>query len=155
LVANVGRQTVSFSLFSRIAMDSGQARVWIWDVLQKNALREVSDINVRGDELVWSVDGKALFVTTVPRDLSAEDYAKMLFSGKAAGNDDDVRKTSGFQRYSVSGRLRLCQQSSNLRCPDPWNLDLYFRDLVSIEVSSGRITSIVHDERNSEVPAFS
>jgi dipeptidyl aminopeptidase/acylaminoacyl peptidase len=124
---------------------SGQARVWIWDTA-KNELRKVCDVNVRGDEMEWSRDGKTLFVTTVPRDLSNEDYAKILSSGKTGSNDDDARKTLGttvllYRAATVPPNKQVTPTS------DPWSLDLYLRDLVSIEVSSGRIAWIVHGQR--------
>lgn len=127
---------------------SGQARVWIWDAA-KNELRKVSDVNVRGDEMEWSPDGKALFVTIAPRDLSIEDYAKIVSSGKTRPNDatdDDTRKTPGssvilYRAAAVSPNNQVTPQS------DPWDLDVHMRDLVSIEVGSGRVAWIVHGQR--------
>ena len=127
---------------------SGQARVWIWDA-PKNELRKVSDVDVRGDEIQWSPDGKTLFVTTVPRDLSIENYAKIFLSGKTLANDPnyhDDGKTPGssvilYRAASVSPNNQATPMS------DPWNLDLWLRDLVSIEVSSGRIVWLAHGRR--------
>jgi dipeptidyl aminopeptidase/acylaminoacyl peptidase len=127
---------------------SGQARVWIWDA-RKNELRKVSDVDVRGDEIEWSPNGKTLFVTTVPRDLSIENYAKIFSSGKTFANDsnyDDDRKTPG---SSVILYRAAPVSPNNQATPisDPWNLDLWLRDLVSIEVSSGRIVWLAHGQR--------
>lgn len=124
---------------------SGQARLWIWDAA-KNQLRKVSDVNVRGDEIEWSPNGKTLFVTTVPSDLSIEEYATILLSRKARATDDDVSKTPGssvilYRATSVSAKGQTVPMS------DPWNLDINLRDLVSIEVSTGRYRRIVQDQR--------
>jgi len=128
--------------------DSGQARVWIWDAA-KNALRKVSDVDVRGEEIEWSPDGKVLFVTTVPRGLSPEDFAKILSSGKTSPHEtheDNTLKTPG---STVILYRTSAVPSNNQATPmsDPWSLDLYLRDLVSIEVSSGRMVWIVHGQR--------
>jgi dipeptidyl aminopeptidase/acylaminoacyl peptidase len=125
--------------------NSGQARVWIWGA-GKNSLRKIADVDVRGDEIEWSPDGKVLFVTTVPRDISTEDYAKILLSGKNRPNGEDARKTPGssvilYRATAVSASDQTTSTS------DSWNLDYYLRDLVSIEVSSGRTTPIVHGQR--------
>jgi dipeptidyl aminopeptidase/acylaminoacyl peptidase len=124
---------------------SGQARVWIWDVA-KNELRKVSDVDVRGDGIEWSPDGKALFVTTVPRDLSPEDFAKMLSSGNSHPSDYDSHKTPGSSVILYRG-APISPNTQAASTSDPWNLDLYLRDLVSIELSSGRATLIAHGQR--------
>jgi dipeptidyl aminopeptidase/acylaminoacyl peptidase len=127
---------------------SGQARVWVWDAA-KNKSRKVSDVDVRGDEIEWSPDGKTLFVTALPRGLSGEDYAKILSSRKTGpndANDDDAHKTPG---SSVILYRATAVSPNNQAAPmaDPWNLDVHLRDLVSIEVSSGRVAWIVHGQR--------
>jgi dipeptidyl aminopeptidase/acylaminoacyl peptidase len=127
---------------------SSQAKVWIWDVAE-NEPRKASDVAVRGNEIAWSPNGKTLFVTTVPRDLSIEDYAKILSSGKAGLGeppDDDAPKAPG---ASVILYRAAAISPSNLAAPmsDPWNLDSFLRDVVSIDVSSGKVAWILHGER--------
>ena len=124
---------------------AGQARVWIWDVA-KNELRRVSEVDVRGNQIEWSPDEKTLFITTVPHNISTEGYAKILSSGKTLPNTDDTRKTPGssiilFRAAPISPNAQATPMS------DPWNLDLYLRDLVSVDVSTGRITWIVQNQR--------
>jgi dipeptidyl aminopeptidase/acylaminoacyl peptidase len=121
---------------------SGQARVWIWDPT-KNQLRVLSDINVRGDQIEWLPNGETLFVTTVPRGLSSEGYAKILSSGKTQANNYDVRKTPGSSVILYRGTSK----NQETQTSDPWNLDFYLRDLASIEVSTGRTTWIIHGQR--------
>ena len=99
---------------------SGQARVWIWDVA-KNRLRKISDVNVRGDEIEWSPDGKTLFVTTMPHDLSIEDYSKILLSGKARPDDDDSRKTPG-SSVILYRATSISPNNQEIARSDPWNL---------------------------------
>jgi dipeptidyl aminopeptidase/acylaminoacyl peptidase len=123
---------------------SGQARVWIWDA-SRNEMRKISDVNVRGDDIQWSPDGKTLFVTAVPRGLSSEDYAKILSSGKTRQNDDDVRKAPGSSVIVYRATAVAPNQAKTIS--DPWDLDVHLRDLVSIEVSSGRVAWIVHGQR--------
>jgi dipeptidyl aminopeptidase/acylaminoacyl peptidase len=104
---------------------------------------------VRGEEIEWSPDGQLLFVTTVPRDISTDDYAKILLSGKTHLNGDGAQKTPGSSviLYRASA---VSASSESASISDSWNLDYYLRDLVSIEVSSGKTTSIVHGERISK-----
>ena len=127
---------------------SDQARVWIWDVA-KNELRKVSDVDLRGEEIEWSRDGKALFVTTVPRDLSPEDYAKIQSSGRARPNDanDDAAPKSPGSSVVIYRATAVSPDKQATATSDPWNLDFHLRDLVSIEVSSGQVAWIVHGQR--------
>src|SRR5712691_3407663 len=37
--------------------NTGQARLWVWDAT-KNDLREVSGVNIRGDEIQWTPDSR-------------------------------------------------------------------------------------------------
>lgn len=124
---------------------SGQARVWIWDAA-KNELRKISDVDVRGDAIEWSPDGKTLFLTTVPRDVSIEDYSKILLSGKGRPDEDDGRKTPG-SSVILYRAASISPNNQDSPISDPWNLDVSLRDLVSIKVGTGRTTWIVHGQR--------
>jgi len=112
----------------------------------KNELRRVSEVDVRGNQIEWSPDEKALFITTVPRNLSSDGYAKILASGKTLPNTDATSKTPGssvilFRAASIFPNAQATPMS------DPWNLDLYLRDLGSVDVTTGRIAWIVQNQR--------
>jgi dipeptidyl aminopeptidase/acylaminoacyl peptidase len=125
---------------------SGQARVWIWGAAN-NELRRVSDVDVRGDEIEWSSDGKTLFVTSVPRDLSVEDYARILSSGKARPQDhNDDAKMPG-STVILYKAVSISPNDHSAPVSDPWNLDLQLRDLLSIDVNTGRKAWIVRGQR--------
>jgi dipeptidyl aminopeptidase/acylaminoacyl peptidase len=124
---------------------SDQARLWIWDVA-RNELRRVSEVNVRGNEIEWSPDEKALFITTVPRRLSTEDYRKTLLSGKSPSDANDSGKTPG-SSVMVFRPASAFANSQTTPTSDPWNLDQYLRDLVSVDVGTGRISWIVENQR--------
>jgi len=123
---------------------SGQARVWIWEAA-KNEVRKVSNVDVRGDEIGWSTDGKILFVTALPSDLSAEEYAKILLSEVIRPSEDDSRNVLG----SSVLLYRADATSRNKTSPisDPWNLQIHLRDLVAIEVGTGKTTCVVCGQR--------
>lgn len=124
---------------------SGQARLWIWDKT-KNDLKKLSDITLRtpgASQLVWTRDGRGIFVPVLPQDLSVGEYAaKMPFPNQEASKSKEQSSTVHlYHSSSVSAEEAETPKS------DPWNLNVYLRDLVKIDVETGQITVLIHGKR--------
>lgn len=122
--------------------EDGQARVWLWDAA-KNRSRKASDLRVRADEIEWTPDSGKLFVTTLPGGLSPEDYATKLSSG-TNGDTHAHREAKGSTVILYRGGWPNDGKPAN---SDPWNLDHKLRDLASIDVKSGQVSTIVQGKR--------
>lgn len=124
--------------------DGGDARLWIWDRVNRGA-RRVSDVRVRGDEIEWTPDGKQLAVTTQAqlrspadseqnRSLNSEPQSHL--TGKAISPSalvyDSGAPTGGESFPSAS---------------NPWDLDIYRRDLTVVDASMGAATTLVRAKR--------
>jgi dipeptidyl aminopeptidase/acylaminoacyl peptidase len=124
--------------------EGGKARLWVWDAT-RDTLRKVTDAEVRGNQILWTGDSEHLLATTLPDGLSPEEYVRKISPGEnsesrvqgAANGPTAVvyRSTTG----SEAGRLEPKS--------DPWNLDRNLRDLVSIDVRSGKILTLARDTR--------
>jgi dipeptidyl aminopeptidase/acylaminoacyl peptidase len=119
---------------------NSQARVWIWDAV-KDSLRRVSDVAVRSDQLEWSPDSSKVFLTVLPEGFSTEEYAKKLLSGTEYQQANATAPGSSVTVY----RANLGPEASSKS--DPWNLDIMFRDLASVDVTSGEINYLVKGQR--------
>jgi len=124
---------------------SGQARLWIWDA-RKNELKRVSDVNVRAEQIAWTPDNRNIVVTTVPEALSLEGYVRRRVSGAAAQDWKRNRtETTSVLLYSANGADR--QATQELPSSDPWNLNWALRDLVLVDVRSGKSNVIVRSQK--------
>lgn len=126
-----------------------QTRLWVWDRVS-GGVRRLSSLDIRGNQIEWTSDGRYLFVTTVPLGLSTEDFVARVL-GKTPFS---ARSHSTFSQPAVlvySNR----DKGQGPQVPDqegPWSLDLNLRDLVRIDVTNGAFKTIVHGKR---VAAFS
>jgi dipeptidyl aminopeptidase/acylaminoacyl peptidase len=119
---------------------NGHARLWIWD-RQVNQLRQVSNINVRADAIEWSPDNRVL-LTALPADLSPDDHAKKPAFGGAS--QDPMRDSiPGVLQYESDVRLQdaIDQPSA------AWNLDQSLRDLSLVDIHTGGVATVVHNQR--------
>ncbi len=121
----------------------GQAKLWIWDAV-RNDLRKVSDIPVRAQVVEWTPDSQKMILTALPEGVSPDEYAKKV-SG-AGPEESKERKSSDatviiYQSAAVSKDIRKDTKS------DPWSLDTYWLDLVSVDVDSGKVNRIVRGHR--------
>ena len=116
---------------------SGQARLWTWDA-RKNELRKVSDISVRASEIEWTRDGQRLLVTTLPEGPNPE-------RSSSAGD----RQQSGNIANASTVILYRSDKASDeiLAESNPWDLNVYLRDLTLVDVTRGTATVVVHGER--------
>jgi len=122
---------------------TGQAKLWVWDAV-KNYLRKISDVNVRADEIEWLPDGHNILVTTIPDDLSVEEYARRVLSN-GEGQKPVVEKV---QDSTVAiYRSRLTGGNKEAPKSDPWNLNTALRDLAVVDVVNGKSATMVHGQR--------
>ena len=80
---------------------SGQAKLWIWDAV-KNELKRVSDVDVRAEQIAWTLDSRRILVTTLPQELSLEEYVGKrvkLYTG-----DNTNERTQSNQISSIPTR---------------------------------------------------
>lgn len=125
---------------------SGELRLWVWDV-PRNEMRKLSDLDIRQfGQIEWSPDSENLIVPVVPDDLTLEEYVKKLTSSVSGRQADAGRGVPGSTVvfYQSSDRESADQETAE---SDPWNLDILLRDIVSIDVTSGRTTRIVRGQR--------
>lgn len=124
----------------------GQERVCIWDVIA-DEFKSEPKIAVRmdaGDRLQWTPDSRAVLVLALPNGVSIDEYV-----GKVSGTKPEDPAHPAFPGSSVvfyrsgaeSDRARTGSRS------DPWNLNLFFRDLVALNVSTGKPTVLVHGRK--------
>ena len=121
----------------------GQARIWVWDT-RKDVLRRLSDICVRGDQVVWSPDSNQLLVTALPQGLSPEGYARRL---SARLYDDDQRRNGVRDSAVILYRSTRSSEREGAPASDAWNLDWTLRDLVSVDVGTGKSAILVGGKR--------
>ncbi len=124
---------------------SGQAKLWVWDTL-KNELRRVSDVNIRAEQIAWTPDGRNILVTTLPQGLSLDDYVrKRIFGSESEKTKDTVAAGASVVLYaSTSASVKGHSEAPR---SDPWNLDWALRDLIIIDVSSGKGIVIVRRQK--------
>lgn len=125
---------------------SGQAKLWILEVAT-GKMRKVSDVVVRTTEIQWLPNSREVLLTALPADLTPAQFAQRM-SGNApraasAGPEDNVAgATVRVYRPAPAG-----QEGSNKPDYGPWNLDAYIRDLVLVDVYSGKARTVDHGHR--------
>src|SRR6202161_2964418 len=119
------------------------AHLWVLD-MARDELRQVTDKDVRGDQIEWTRDAQHVLVTTVPEGVSLEDYVDKISGSKPK---------TGVKGEGSDSTAILYQNRSNSDDPDrlpqsdPWSLDEVWRDLISIDVGSGEVKTLAHDTR--------
>jgi len=121
----------------------GQARLWVWDG-QKDELRSVSDVPARAIQIEWTPDSQKILLTTLPQGFSPEEYVKKLFPGADQGAHPEPRPDAS---TVILYRGDHAQGEGAHPASDPWNLDMVFRDLSLVELSTGNTTAIVSGQR--------
>jgi dipeptidyl aminopeptidase/acylaminoacyl peptidase len=125
---------------------SQQLKLWVWD-LARREVKKVSDLNIRQfGQIEWSSDAQRLIAPVFPANISVEDYVKKLtanFESESASTDGKVPGSTVILYQPNSDGAAGDQTGKS----DPWNLNVYLRDLASIDVTSGRATVIVRGQR--------
>lgn len=122
--------------------NGGQARLWLW-TKATNSLKEVSEIPVRGDEIEWTPDSKKLVVTTLPTGFTVDGYRRKVVGGpgpERQGQSD--RAHEAVLLYAAEAAKQDAKATS-----DPWNLDLFLRDLTEVDIATGRNRILVAAQR--------
>lgn len=122
---------------------SGQARLWIWDAI-KDDLRKVSDANIRGDQIEWTLNSREILVPTLPEDLSVDDYVSTRLYGRVRRNPLNVKRSeSTVVLYNPGAPATNAEQPES----DAWNLDENLRDLALVHIATGKTRLIVRGQR--------
>lgn len=119
---------------------SGQAKLWIWDAAAEK-LRKASDVMVRANQVQWLPNNEEVLLTALPANLTPEQFAQRVYGHAAEASlasEDPVSHSAVVVYRSASGEAR----SANKGQAGPWNLDLWLRDLVKVNVSSGEVKRI-------------
>lgn len=124
--------------------EAGETRLWIWD-REKHEVRSVSSVGVRGDQIEWTPDDRALVVTTAPQDPRGGDSVEagsVSTEGRKHGANTDGASSPLFYE---SGRHARGQSRSPVS--RAWDLDIYRHDLTVVDRNDQRMTTLVHGER--------
>src|ERR1700693_1326635 len=119
------------------------AHLWVWDTA-RGELRQATDKDIRGDQIEWTRDAPHVLVTNEPEGVSHEGYVN-----KVSGS----RSETGVKGEGRDSTAILYQSRSNSDDPnrlpqsDPWTLDNFWRDLISIDVDSGEVKNVAHGTR--------
>jgi dipeptidyl aminopeptidase/acylaminoacyl peptidase len=113
-------------------------RLWIWDS-EKDVLRMVSNVEVRGDQIEWTPNSRSLAVAILPHTPIQEggDERAVAYEHHADPMPKDSTPTvTVFQ--SLEGPVSASE---------PWSLETQRCDLVLVDVTSGKTTSIAKAQR--------
>jgi dipeptidyl aminopeptidase/acylaminoacyl peptidase len=121
-----------------------QARLWVWDATQ-DKLRKVTDTKMQGNEIEWTPDSRHLLVTTPAGDLSRyDDVPKTSSESDIGGRPENAESGSTAILYLRDGVSDAAKRSSR---SGPFDLDHQLRNLVSVDVRNGEISTLVHETR--------
>jgi dipeptidyl aminopeptidase/acylaminoacyl peptidase len=123
---------------------SGQARLWIWDAKQ-NDLRRASDIDTRGNQVVWTADSRKVLVATLPEGLSVEEYVKRQ-TFRPESHEPTFAKAPGSTVVLYQAN-RGPSENKEAQKSDPWNLDLSLVGLASVDVTTGKTEMLIKGQR--------
>jgi dipeptidyl aminopeptidase/acylaminoacyl peptidase len=123
---------------------NGGAKLWVWDVVH-DALKKVSDIEIRSDQIEWTADSRSIVLTALPEGMTADEYALRVLAGKLDPTSrTDLTPGSTAIVYWQHG---MPPDAGRLVKSDPFNLDRCLRDLVVVEVVNGSTRVVVHGHR--------
>jgi dipeptidyl aminopeptidase/acylaminoacyl peptidase len=125
---------------------SGQLRLWVWDRM-RNDMRKVSDLRVRQlGQIQWTADSQSILVPVVPEGISIEDYVRNFTSAPESQTVNGDSKTPG-STVTVYQSSAIAEGRKDTPKSNPWNLDIFRRDLASIHVASGTDSTVVRGRR--------
>ncbi len=126
--------------------EGGQARFCVWDN-RRDEIRQVSDIALRmGQQAVWTRDSQRVVVTSVPIELSIEDYVGKVTYGEGkwariVAGAEPSSSVVEYRSHVGSGEDGRAVRSDSL------SLDESLRDLILLEVESGKAKPLVTGTR--------
>lgn len=120
---------------------SSQANLWIWDAT-RGQIRKISDLRIRQfGQIEWTPDSAQIVAPVIPDQLPLEDYVRRFAS------DSGTQSLSSKKKVASSSAAIYGSSDRGGSDSEPWNLDFWRRDLVSIDVSTGKFVTLVHDKR--------
>jgi dipeptidyl aminopeptidase/acylaminoacyl peptidase len=124
-----------------------QLRLWVWD-RSRNELRKVSNLAVRQfGQFEWLPDSRTVIVPVLPGNMSLQDYVARFTAGSKDQTASSDTKFPGSTVVVYQSDLISRAGERPASNSAPWNLDRYLRNLVSINVVSGKTSTIVHGKR--------
>lgn len=131
---------------------SGGAKLWVWQSSDGN-MRKVSELDVRtfwvqgANGIQWLPNSRGVLVTVIPENLTPVQYVERSGSISATKKEDETRAPGStvvvYRSAKVSDSRGATGQS------DPWNLERSLRDLVLIDLTTGRTLRLDHGHRIS------
>lgn len=131
---------------------SEHACLWVWKTATSR-LRRVSDVRVAGDNpssIQWLPNSRELLVTTFPDKLVALPVPASAAQPGPSSQPDGT----GLERSAVPGSRVILYRSDPISSKegvapksDPWDLDLFSRDIVLVDVIGGKVRSIDRGHR--------
>lgn len=123
-----------------------QPKVWVWDS-RNNVLKRISDAPARiwgVQQIEWSADSKRIFIAAVPGQLVGEEFLqKVIDAGTASKRGTALAST--VLLYASSGDPKDAKANGNTL-----GIDERLRDLIEIDLGSGKKTTLVSNQRISE-----
>jgi dipeptidyl aminopeptidase/acylaminoacyl peptidase len=137
---------------------TGTATVWVWDRQTKTS-REISPAQTHTawwhERPDWSADGKSVVVPLLPEGMTLEDVLKMspMGTGEKSPAPTDLKATSvhvyAFHPAEQAEKMKAASaaasggaaSSDEIEGTDYMN-GIYYSDMASIDVASGRVTRL-------------
>lgn len=117
---------------------SGQAKLWICETVS-GKLRKVSDLFVRANQIQWLPNNRQVVLTALPASFTPEQFAERVLGPPtietSSGREDKVPGSTVVLYQSTASSQ---QNSSNGATDGAWSLDGWLRDLVVVDVESGK-----------------
>src|SRR5260370_1095922 len=100
---------------------------------------------MRGNEIQWTPDSRNMLVTTMPQDLSVEEYVGKVSLGSRGSKSTEAKGSGSTVTLYQSKHVSSADQKAPIS--DPWNLNTFYRDLALVDASRGEVKIIVHGQR--------
>jgi dipeptidyl aminopeptidase/acylaminoacyl peptidase len=124
---------------------TGQAKLWLWEAAT-NKFRKVSDISVRDWKIEWLSNSRDILVATLPENLTADEYAKLVAPSGSSGSDKQKDAIDGSTVILYKSKPTSQENGSGVGS-DPWSLAGYLRDLTLVSIVPSKPQHLVQGKR--------
>jgi dipeptidyl aminopeptidase/acylaminoacyl peptidase len=122
---------------------SGQAKLWISEIAT-STIRKASDVNVRASEIEWLTDNSGVLLTALPENLPPTQFAERSSNDVVQDQPDEKVRDSTVVLY----RSALTDSPSGTKPGyGAWSLESYLRDLIAVDIHTGKVKRIDHGHR--------